>query len=167
MNAIAPLFDLSGRVAVVTGGNGGIGRSIAIGLARAGASIAVLARNEQKNRTVLAELQAVGARAIALQLDVTARDALAPSMAQVEQELGPIDILVNNAGIVMPSGGVLRESVETWDSTLATCRKIHGCSQARKGHQLGEHVLNLWRCPHTLLQRRQGRCCATDKVHGD
>jgi 2-deoxy-D-gluconate 3-dehydrogenase len=120
MNAIAPLFDLSGRVAVVTGGNGGIRRSIAIGLARAGASIAVLARNEQKNRAVLAELQAGGARAIALQLDVTARDALAPIMAQVEQELGPIDILVNNAGIVMPSGGVLSESVEAWDATLAT-----------------------------------------------
>jgi 2-deoxy-D-gluconate 3-dehydrogenase len=120
MNAIAPLFDLSGRVAVITGGNGGIGRAIAIGFARAGASIAVLARNEQKNQAVLEELHSGGAQAIALQLDVTARDALAPIMAQVEQELGPIDILVNNAGIVIPSGGVLNESVEVWDATLAT-----------------------------------------------
>lgn len=120
MNAVAPLFDLSGHVAVVTGGNGGIGRAIAIGLARAGASIAILARNEQKNRAVLAELQAGGARAIALQLDVTARDALAPTMSRVELELGPIDVLVNNAGIVLPSGGVLNETLEAWEATLAT-----------------------------------------------
>jgi 2-dehydro-3-deoxy-D-gluconate 5-dehydrogenase len=50
------LFDLSGRVAVVTGGNGGIGRGIALGLAQAGAAVAVLARNEEKNQRVTSEL---------------------------------------------------------------------------------------------------------------
>jgi 2-dehydro-3-deoxy-D-gluconate 5-dehydrogenase len=111
---------LSGRVAVVTGGNGGIGRSIALGLARAGASVAVLARNVEKNRLMLAELQTVGAPALVLQLDVTDRTALAPTMAQVERELGGIDILVNNAGIAASSGGVLNETAENWDATVET-----------------------------------------------
>jgi 2-dehydro-3-deoxy-D-gluconate 5-dehydrogenase len=53
-------FDLSGRVALVTGGNGGIGRSIAMGLAQAGAAVAVLARNEEKNQSVMGELPGTG-----------------------------------------------------------------------------------------------------------
>jgi 2-dehydro-3-deoxy-D-gluconate 5-dehydrogenase len=113
-------FDLSGRVAVVTGGNGGIGRSIALAMARAGAAVAVLARNEKKNQLVLAELNTVGVPARALQLDVTKRASLAPAMADVERELGAIDILVNNAGVAMLSGGVLNESEATWDTTIET-----------------------------------------------
>ena len=60
------LFDLSGRVAVVTGGNGGIGRGIALGLAKAGSSVAVLARNEEKNERVMDELHALGVPALAV-----------------------------------------------------------------------------------------------------
>ena len=58
------LFDLGGRVAVVTGGNGGIGRSIAIGFAQAGAAVAILARNEEKNQRVMGELQPMGVRSL-------------------------------------------------------------------------------------------------------
>ncbi len=113
-------FDLSGRVAVVTGGNRGIGRSIALGLAGAGASVAVVARNASRNAEVLAELQALGGEATALCLDVTHRSALTEAMAEIEGNLGAIDILVNNAGVALISGGVLSEPEETWDITIET-----------------------------------------------
>jgi 2-dehydro-3-deoxy-D-gluconate 5-dehydrogenase len=114
------LFDLSGRVAIVTGGNRGLGRAIAVGLANAGASVAVLARNEEKNHEVLALLKGAGKPALALRLDVTDRAALAPAVKEVERVLGGIDILVNNAGIATLSGGILNESAEVWDKTIET-----------------------------------------------
>src|SRR5487761_991568 len=97
--AAPKMFDLEGRVAVVTGGNGGIGRAIAMGLAAAGAAIAILARNEEKNQAAIEDLKRLGVRESAIKLDVTERSALAPAMAEAERALGPIDILVNNAGI--------------------------------------------------------------------
>jgi len=114
------LFDLSGRVAVVTGGNGGIGRSIALGLAEAGAAVAVFARNEEKNQQVLSELKALGVPSLAMRVDVSNRGALEPAMDKVESELGHISILVNNAGIVCLSGGVLKEIPEDWDRVIET-----------------------------------------------
>lgn len=114
------LFDLKGSVAVVTGGNGGIGRGIALGLAQAGAAVAVFGRNVEKNRKVLTELQAIGAPALVLMVDVTDRAGLGPALEKVESKLGNIGILVNNAGIVSRSGGVLREKPEDWDSVINT-----------------------------------------------
>ena len=120
MSSPSSPFALSGRVAIITGGNRGIGRSIALGMARAGAAIAILARNEEKNAQVLAELQSIGGPAIALQLDVTKRDTLPTAVAEVERALGSIDVLVNNAGVAIVSGGVLSESEDVWDTTIAT-----------------------------------------------
>ncbi len=113
------MFDLSGEVAVVTGGNGGIGRGIALGLAEAGAAVAILARDEGKNRTVLAELERARVPAIAVQLDVTRREALRPAMEEVERKLGPVSILVNNAGIALV-GSALDFSAEDWDRVIET-----------------------------------------------
>ena len=114
------LFDLTGRVAVVTGGNGGIGRAIALGLAEAGAAVAVLGRNDEKNRRVLSELKALGVPSVAVKVDVTNRAGLEPALHMVESELGGIDILVNNAGNVSLSGGVLHETAEDWDNVIET-----------------------------------------------
>ena len=114
------LFDLNGRVAVVTGGNRGIGRAMALGLARAGASVAVLARNAEHNQLVLAELTNIGKPTQVLPLDVTDRAALAAAVAEVERVLGGIDILVNNAGVVALTGGVLNETADIWDKTIET-----------------------------------------------
>jgi NAD(P)-dependent dehydrogenase (short-subunit alcohol dehydrogenase family) len=114
------LFDLASRVAVVTGGNGGIGRGIALGLAEAGAAVAVFGRNDEKNQRVLAELKAIGVPSIAVKVDVTNRDGLQPALDRVESEFGSVSILVNNAGNVSLSGGVLQEKPEDWDNVIET-----------------------------------------------
>jgi NAD(P)-dependent dehydrogenase (short-subunit alcohol dehydrogenase family) len=116
--AAPQMFNLDGRVAVVTGGNGGIGRGIALGLAEAGAAVAVLARNQDKNEAVLGELRALNSASIALKLDVTDRDALAPAMSEVERKLGPVDILVNNAGIAGPTKRSTDMSLAEWQEVL-------------------------------------------------
>src|SRR5689334_12195924 len=95
------MFDLSGRVAAVTGGNGGIGKGIALALAEAGAAVAILARNDQKNESALAELRRRKVGAIAVRLDVNQRASLEGALDEVGAKLGPIDILVNNAGIAI------------------------------------------------------------------
>ena len=113
------LFDLSGRAAVVTGGNGGIGRGIALGLAQAGAAVAVLARNEEKNQRVTSELQALGVAALAVRVDVSVRGELQPALEKVEEKLGPVSVLVNNAGIAVIAG-VLDQNPEDWDKVIET-----------------------------------------------
>jgi 2-deoxy-D-gluconate 3-dehydrogenase len=85
MNKSPALFDLTGQVAVVTGGNGGIGRGIALGLAEAGAAVAVFGRNEEKNRQVLSELKAIGVPSVAMKVDVTDRAGLEPALNRVER----------------------------------------------------------------------------------
>ena len=92
------MFDLKGRVALVTGGNGGIGLGIARGLARAGADIAVVGRNVEKNSVAVAELAALGVRAIGIVADVTDRGQVDQAVARTAKELGGLDILVANAG---------------------------------------------------------------------
>ncbi|HWL80032.1 MAG TPA: glucose 1-dehydrogenase [Roseomonas sp.] len=92
---MAGSFDLSGRVAVVTGGNGGIGLGMARGLAAAGAWVAVVGRNAEKNKAAVAEL---GEDAFAIQADLSQPDAADRAIAQVVEQAGGMDILVNNAG---------------------------------------------------------------------
>src|SRR5205823_4156471 len=92
-------FDLSGKVAIVTGGNGGIGLGMARGLAEAGAAVAVVGRNEAKSIAAVAELEQSGGKAMSVIADVTDKAAVAAMVERVKRELGRIDILVNNAGI--------------------------------------------------------------------
>ena len=93
------MFDLSGKVAIVTGGNGGIGLGMAQGLAAAGASIAVAARNQEKSQGAVEALLAAGApRAEAFTVDVTNPDSAKAMAEAVVEKLGRIDILINNAG---------------------------------------------------------------------
>ncbi len=81
-------FDLSGRVALVTGGNGGIGRGIALSLAEAGADVVVAARNPQKTAAVVREIEERGRRAVGVSCDVTREDDVAAAVAAARDRLG-------------------------------------------------------------------------------
>ena len=93
------MFDLQGKVAIVTGGNGGIGLAMAQGLGKAGARIAVVGRNPDKLQQALASLSEDGVEARAYAADVCDEAAVAGLVAQVVSDFGRLDILVNNAGI--------------------------------------------------------------------
>ncbi len=96
---MSDMFDLSGKTAIVTGGNGGIGLGIAKGLAKAGANIVVASRNEAKTEAALGDLRALGASAIGVTADVTDEASVAGAVGAATSEFGAVDILVNNAGI--------------------------------------------------------------------
>src|SRR5262245_59906910 len=93
------MFDLSGKVAVVTGGNGGIGLGMAQGLADAGAAIVIAARNEAKSKGALEDLQLRGVKAAFVPTDVTTKSGVDKLFAAVATDFARLDILVNNAGI--------------------------------------------------------------------
>ncbi|HET8746032.1 MAG TPA: glucose 1-dehydrogenase [Ramlibacter sp.] len=92
------MFDLTDKIALVTGGNGGIGLGMARGLGQAGATVIVAGRNAEKSAAALRELQSLGVRAEALACDVTDEAAVQRLFAQVQERHGRLDILVNNAG---------------------------------------------------------------------
>jgi 2-deoxy-D-gluconate 3-dehydrogenase len=124
------LFDLSGKVAIVTGGNGGIGLGMARGLADAGANIAIVGRNEAKSNAAAAELSQRGVTALAVTTDVTDQAAVAAMVERTVRELGRIDILVNNAGINIRKPPHALELAE-WDSVIRTnLTSAFLCSQA-------------------------------------
>ena len=93
------MFDLTGRVAIVTGANRGIGFGMARGLARAGARIVVAARDEVRSEQAVGELRALGAEACAVKVDVTDERSVESLVAQALERYARLDILVNNAGI--------------------------------------------------------------------
>ena len=93
------LFDLTGKVAVITGGNGGIGLGCARGLAAAGASIAIWARDPAKNAVAVTELASMGTTAKSYQVDVKSRSDLEQATRNTVNDFGGIDILIANAGV--------------------------------------------------------------------
>src|SRR5450755_2778088 len=123
-------FDLRGKVAIVTGGNGGIGLGMARGLAEAGASIAIVGRNQAKSNEAVTELQQRGAKAVSVVADVTDKAAVAAMVERTVREFGRIDILVNNAGINIRKAPQAL-ALEEWDSVIKTnLTSAFLCSQA-------------------------------------
>ncbi len=92
-------FELKGRVAVVTGGNGGIGLGMARGLAAAGAAIVVAGRNRDKSLGAVAELEGLGAQAVAIEADVADEASVEALIRGSVERFHRVDVLVNNAGI--------------------------------------------------------------------
>ena len=95
---MSTMFDLTGRVALVTGGNGGIGLGMATGLAKAGATVMVAGRNGAKNDAAVAGLRALGAKAESIAVDVTDPASITAMVEETAKRLRRLDILVNNAG---------------------------------------------------------------------
>ena len=110
---------LAGKVALVTGGSRGIGRAIAMKLARLGADVAICGRDAGKLSETAAELQKTGVRAIAIAADVTRSGDVSKLVERVESELGTIALLVNNAGMGL-FGPVHQKSEEEWDRLMNT-----------------------------------------------
>jgi 2-deoxy-D-gluconate 3-dehydrogenase len=113
------MFDLTGRVALVTGGNGGIGLGFARGLAKAGASVMLAGRDAAKSEAALAELRALGAKAEAVSADVTDPGSIKAMVAKTAETFGRLDILVNNAGTNIRSRPE-ETSLADWHTVLNT-----------------------------------------------
>ncbi len=113
------MFDLEGKVALVTGSAQGIGRAIALNLAQGGARIVLTDMREPKLDEVVKEIEALGGKAIRFVVDVTDREAVRKVVDQTLETWEKIDILVNNAGITRDSL-VMRMKVEDWQAVLKT-----------------------------------------------
>ncbi|HET9902402.1 MAG TPA: glucose 1-dehydrogenase [Xanthobacteraceae bacterium] len=127
-------FDLSGRVAVVTGGNGGIGLGMALGLAEAGAAIVVAGRREDKNRAAIKQLEERGAKATAIAVDIGDRGACRALIEGAVERMGRLDILINNAGTT-----VRKAPQDLTDEEFATVLDVNltaafRCSRAAYPH---------------------------------
>jgi len=114
------LFDLTGKVSIVTGGNGGIGRAIALGLAEYGSDIVIAARNEKKTEDVVKQIFAKGRRCIGIQCDVLQRSDITKTIEAAVNELGGLHILVNNAGIGQAGEPPQDISIERWQQVIDT-----------------------------------------------
>jgi NAD(P)-dependent dehydrogenase (short-subunit alcohol dehydrogenase family) len=134
-------FDLTGRVAVVTGGNRGLGEAFSHALAQAGARVAVAARDEARSETVAAAISQAGGEALPVHLDVTDPADVAAMVEKVTESLGPIDVLINNAGVCYHRPA-LDVPDEEWD------------------HVFDVNVRGLWHCAKAvgaqMVERRTG-----------
>jgi 2-dehydro-3-deoxy-D-gluconate 5-dehydrogenase len=124
------LFDLKGRVAIVTGGNGGIGLGMAKGLGEAGATVVIVGRNKDKTESAAAELRGAGAKVAGIVGDVTHEQSCRSLVAATVQAFGGLDILINNAGINIRKRPE-EYTIQEWNTVLVTnLSSAFVCSQA-------------------------------------
>lgn len=123
-------FSLANKVALVTGGNRGLGRTFALALAKAGADVVVVGRDENRNQQVVAEIEQLGRKGVGLATDLQKIEAIEQMVSQVVDRFGKIDILVNNAGI-SSTNLALEVTEEEWDKVMdLNVKSLFFCSQA-------------------------------------
>ncbi len=140
-------FDLSGRVAVVTGASSGLGRHFAHTLAKAGAKVAIAARRLDKLEELAAEIASFDGRALPVVLDVTDEPSVTAALEAVETELGPIAVLVNNAGVAA-TAPLLEQSEDEWRRILGTnldgaWRTARAAARLMAKHGRGGAIVNV------------------------
>ena len=113
------MFNLKGRVAVISGASSGLGKQMARGFAEAGADLVILARRVEKLEELKSELEALGVKVLACKCDVTLTEDIEAAAKETEKVFGKVDILVNCAGSAK-NAGVLNMTDEEWDFTIAT-----------------------------------------------
>jgi NAD(P)-dependent dehydrogenase (short-subunit alcohol dehydrogenase family) len=135
-----------GRVALVTGGNSGIGEATAVRLASEGAPVAIVARDRARGHELVKQIGDTGGEAAFFEADVTGEQAVKRMVDEVMERFGRIDVLVNNAGIIN-FGSVLTADVDEWDSLMATnVRSVFLVSRYALPHMIaagGGSVINL------------------------
>jgi len=128
------MFDLTGKTALVTGGNGGIGLGMALGLARAGARVVVAARNAQKSAAAVGQLKALGSDSFAIEADVGDEASVQRMVDEAAARCGRLDILVNNAGTTVrkPADQL---ALDEWNHVLqVNLTSAFLCSRAAHPH---------------------------------
>jgi NAD(P)-dependent dehydrogenase (short-subunit alcohol dehydrogenase family) len=156
--SVLDLFSMEGKVAVVTGGNRGIGRAIARSFAEAGASVAIAARDEDRSAPVVTELESLGRRATSVRTDVTNRDDVSAMVSEVTRQLGPIDVLVNNAGIGFHADALTLPD-QDWQRLFATnldgvwkTSQVVGAGMVERGHG---SIINIGSISGLIINRPQ------------
>jgi 2-deoxy-D-gluconate 3-dehydrogenase len=139
-------FDLSGKVAVVTGGNGGIGFGMARGLAEAGCAIVVAARNADKSARAVKELQGLGVKAAAVAVNVADEQAVGRLIEGAAREFGRLDIVINNAGTNVrkpPQDLTLDEWHHVMDTNLTSAFLVSKAAYPHLKRQGGGKIINI------------------------
>jgi len=141
-------LDLAGRVCVVTGAGGGIGRAVALGMARQGASLVLLDQNLENCRATEAAVRPTGAPTLALGCDIAKPESVAAA-EQAAQAIGPADILINNAGVLRP-GPLATVSLEDWNLLLSVnltgyllCAQAFGKAMIERGRGAIVHTASI------------------------
>jgi NAD(P)-dependent dehydrogenase (short-subunit alcohol dehydrogenase family) len=142
-------LGLSGRVCVVTGGGGGIGRAVAVNLARAGAHVAVIDRDERGLERTREELPHLGSGHVLMPCDVTSADSIAAAAEAIERSLGPCSVLVNTAALLRP-GALDSLTLAEWNAVLAVnltgyflCAQSFGAQMRSLGRGSLVHVASI------------------------
>ncbi|WP_413733435.1 SDR family NAD(P)-dependent oxidoreductase [Sodalis sp. RH21] len=156
--SILDKFSMRGKVSVITGGNRGIGRAIATGLAEAGSAIAIAARDDAKSEATLQELSRLGVPVIAVRTDVASRSDVEALLERVTRELGPVDVLVNNAGIGFHADALTLKD-EEWQKLFAInldavwkASQIFGNQMVKRG---SGSIINIGSISGSIINRPQ------------